>query len=58
MLAKYPKELTAQNKEKRLVAYIQDLSVTISDVEKVYNQELKAYCSSEPKVDCDVSTKD
>tara|TARA_Y100001954_G_C15592614_1_gene493952 strand:- start:84 stop:728 length:645 start_codon:yes stop_codon:yes gene_type:complete len=56
MLADYPKDLTFDNKNKRLLAYIQDLSVSISDVEKAYNEELKAYCSDEPSVDCSSST--
>ena len=52
MLIEYPKELKSTNKDARLVAYIQDLSVSISEVEKAYNKELEAYCSSDPKVDC------
>ena len=57
MLVDYPKGLEAQNKDARLVAYIQDLSVTIRDVEEAYKKELAEYCSEAPKVDCTLSSK-
>ena len=57
MLVDYPKGLDVQNKDARLVAYIQDLSVSIRDVEEAYKKELREYCSEAPKVDCTLSSK-